>query len=233
MRTSWRRCVPSGSPSPSSISGRFRPGRASGSPPSSTIRRRPSECRLRATIRSSSRSTGPPGRRFRGTSYPFPMSAPWSSRQPMPASRSSSPPPCRRSSFASPSTGSTAASAISRCMPSRAVPLLVLAGFSLLTLIVLRPTLSEVAHTAPAFHGFVADALLLMWATSHVSRAFFADPLHLFEAGIYHPARHTLAFGDHMIGQALVGLPVWLATKNPVLEYNVLALASYALGAPA
>ena len=118
-------------------------------------------------------------------------------------------------------------------MPSRAVPLLVLAGFSLLTLAVFRPTLSEVAHTAPAFHGFVADALLLMWATSHVSRAFFADPLHLFEAGIYHPARHTLAFGDHMIGQALVGLPVWLATKNPVLEYNVLALASYALGASA
>ena len=118
-------------------------------------------------------------------------------------------------------------------MPSRAVPVLVLGGFSLLTLAVFRPTLSEVAHTAPAFHGFVADALLLMWATSHVSRAFFADPLHLFEAGIYHPARHTLAFGDHMIGQALVGLPVWLATKNPVLEYNVLALASYALGATA
>ena len=118
-------------------------------------------------------------------------------------------------------------------MPTRAVAVGVLAGFSLLTLLVFRPTLSEVAHTAPAFHGLVADALLLMWATSHVSRALFVDPLHLFEAGIYYPAHHALAFGDHMIGQALVGLPVWLATRNPVLEYNVLALASYALGATA
>ena len=116
-------------------------------------------------------------------------------------------------------------------MPSRSAAVLALAGFSLLTLLVFRPTLSEVAHTAPAFHGLIGDALLLMWATSHVSRTLFADPLHLFEAGIYYPAHHTLAFGDHMIGQALVGLPVWLATRNPVLEYNVLALASYALGA--
>src|SRR5206468_2979581 len=76
-------------------------------------------------------------------------------------------------------------------------------------------------------------ALLLMWATSHVSRALFSAPLHLFDAGIFYPLRHTLAFGDHMIGEALIGLPLWLATGNPLLEYNVLVLASYALGATA
>jgi hypothetical protein len=36
-----------------------------------------------------------------------------------------------------------------------------------------------------------------------------------------------------MIGQALVGLPVWLATGNPLLEYNLLVLLSYVLGATA
>jgi hypothetical protein len=72
-----------------------------------------------------------------------------------------------------------------------------------------------------------------MWVTSHVSRTLFRDPLHLFDAGIFHPLRRTLAFGDHMIGQALTGLLVWVTTHNPLLEYNVLSLASYALGATA
>src|SRR5262249_31687560 len=84
-----------------------------------------------------------------------------------------------------------------------------------------------------AFHGVADDALLLMWATAHVSRTLFVDPLHLFDAGIFHPARLTLAYSDHMIGQALVGLPIWLATGNPLLEFNVLVLASYVLRPPA
>src|SRR5204862_2241100 len=56
---------------------------------------------------------------------------------------------------------------------------------------------------------------------------------HLFDAGIFQPARLTLAYSDHMIGQALVGLPLWLATGNPLLEYNVLVLLSYVLGGAA
>ncbi len=106
-----------------------------------------------------------------------------------------------------------------------------LAGFGLLTLAVFRPTASELAHTTPVVHGGAADALLYMWATSHVSQALFTDPLHLFDAGIFYPCRYTLAGSDHMIGQALLGLPVWLATRNPLLEYNLLVLGSYALAA--
>ena len=108
-----------------------------------------------------------------------------------------------------------------------------LLGFTLLTAAVFRPTPSELAHTIPADRGRAADAVLLMWATSHVSHALLTEPLRLFDAGIFHPTRFTLACGDHMIGQAVVGLPLWLATRNPVLEYNALMLASYALAATA
>jgi hypothetical protein len=109
----------------------------------------------------------------------------------------------------------------------------VLAAYALLAVVVLRPTPWQLAHTAPAFHGVTNDALLLTWAMDHVSRTIFVDPLHLFDAPIFHPARLTLAYSDHMIGQALVGLPIWLATGNPLLEYNLLVLASYVLGGAA
>src|SRR5437879_8964580 len=173
-----------------------------------------------------------PGPRSRPGSVRSPTCGP-SSRSPLPrASRSSRIPPYARASCASRRAGRSGGSATSTSMRSSwRVVAAALGGFSLLTLAVFRPSPSELAHTAPAFRGNAADALLLMWATSHVSRAFFSAPLHLFDAGIFYPLRHTLAFGDHMIGEALIGLPLWLATGNPLLEYNVLVLASYALGA--
>lgn len=109
----------------------------------------------------------------------------------------------------------------------------VVGAYALLALAVLRPTPWQLAHTAPAFHGFANDALIYVWALAHVSRTLFTDTLHLFHAPIFHPAALTLAYSDHMIGQALVGLPVWLASGNPLLELNLLVLASYVLGGAA
>jgi hypothetical protein len=43
----------------------------------------------------------------------------------------------------------------------------------------------------------------------------------LFDAGIFYPARRTLAYGDHMIGEGLLGLPIWLTTHNPLLQFNL------------
>lgn len=121
-------------------------------------------------------------------------------------------------------------------MTTRAAPLrlgLALVVFTVLTLLLFRPTPSELTSTLPAAGGSSADALLLAWATSHVSQTLFTRPTALFDAGIFHPLRNALALGDHMIGEALLGLPIWLATRNPLLEYNLLSLASYVAGATA
>jgi hypothetical protein len=119
----------------------------------------------------------------------------------------------------------------------------ILAGFVLLTIAVFRPTPWEVAHTIPEVDGVVGDGLLYTWAIGHVSQTIFSRPSALFDGGMFHPATDTLAFSDHMIGQALLGLPVWWLTiaepfgphaaGNALLEFNLLSLASYALGATA
>jgi len=107
------------------------------------------------------------------------------------------------------------------------------AAYAIVACWTFRPTPSMLAHTVPAFSGIAGDALFLTWGMAHVSRSLLVDPLHLFEAGIFHPARHTLAYGDHMIGQGLLGLPIWLATHNPLLEFNLLTLGSFVLCATA
>ena len=117
-----------------------------------------------------------------------------------------------------------------------------LLGFVVLTLLVFRPTPFEVAHTVPVADGTVGDGLLYVWAIGHVSKTLLSRPWALFDGRMYHPTTDTLAFSDHMIGQAILGLPIWAFTVNPLggnavgnalLEFNLLVLASYALGATA
>jgi hypothetical protein len=55
------------------------------------------------------------------------------------------------------------------------------------------------------------------------------DPLHLFEAPIFYPARHALAFSEHMFVQSLMGAPLQWAGVSPVLIYNLLVWLGFAL----
>lgn len=48
----------------------------------------------------------------------------------------------------------------------------------------------------------------------------------VFEANIYFPAHHTLAYSDHLLPQALILWPLYALTHDLVLCYNVLLLAS-------
>lgn len=50
----------------------------------------------------------------------------------------------------------------------------------------------------------------------------------IFDARIFHPAADTLAYSDHLIPQALMVLPLFAVTRDPVLCYNVLLLLSLA-----
>src|SRR6185295_8884280 len=76
----------------------------------------------------------------------------------------------------------------------------------------------------------LADGYLTTWMLSWVSHALRTDPLHLFDANIFWPLGGTLALSEHLIAGALLIMPLDVARHDPVLNHNVLLLATFALG---
>ncbi|HSR31304.1 MAG TPA: hypothetical protein VLY63_12125, partial [Anaerolineae bacterium] len=73
------------------------------------------------------------------------------------------------------------------------------------------------------------DALLNVWITAWDGHQLLNDPLHLFDANIFHPYSRTLAYSELLLGNAVLALPITAAAGNPVLGYNVALLLSFVL----
>jgi hypothetical protein len=68
---------------------------------------------------------------------------------------------------------------------------------------------------------------ILGWDLGTISRA----PLDLltgraFDANIFHPARQTLAYSDHLLVVSLLAWPFYALTGSPVVAYNVVLVGS-------
>lgn len=68
------------------------------------------------------------------------------------------------------------------------------------------------------------DPLLNTWILHWDWKQTFHDPLHLYDANIFHPSRLTLAFSENLIGVAVFGFPLFFAGCSPVTVYSVLFL---------
>jgi hypothetical protein len=96
--------------------------------------------------------------------------------------------------------------------------------------------LLAVGHTwplarRPAVHSRVdnGDYLLNVWAVDWVARTLPVDPAHLFDANIFHPARLTLAYSEPLILQGTLAIPgAWLGL-SPILTFNLVLIAGFAL----
>src|SRR3954468_2867949 len=75
------------------------------------------------------------------------------------------------------------------------------------------------------------DAQLNEWIMAWVAHQLPRAPSQLFNANIFFPARHTLAFSEPLIVPALLGAPVAWAGGSPVLVMNLMVLAGFALTA--
>ncbi|MCL7452218.1 MAG: hypothetical protein M8467_04125 [Anaerolineae bacterium] len=73
------------------------------------------------------------------------------------------------------------------------------------------------------------DALLNVWITAWDGHQLLNDPVHLFDANIFHPYPRTLAYSELLLGNALLALPLTTITGNPVFGYNVALFLSFFL----
>jgi len=76
-----------------------------------------------------------------------------------------------------------------------------------------------------------ADLDLLVWILAWSAHALATDPLHLFQANIFHPAPDTLASSENLLGLAPLAAPLYWLTQNPILTYNVTVLVTLWLAA--
>ncbi|HVB37292.1 MAG TPA: hypothetical protein VND92_02100, partial [Vicinamibacterales bacterium] len=74
-----------------------------------------------------------------------------------------------------------------------------------------------------------ADTVLNEWILAWVAHQAPRDPLHLYDANIFYPARDTLAYSESMIVQGIMAMPLFAAGASPVLVYNLLLLAGFTL----
>jgi hypothetical protein len=91
------------------------------------------------------------------------------------------------------------------------------------TLALTWPLARGLAHDVPSDFG---DPLFTMWVMAW-------DATHLgpgwWSANIFHPHPLALAYSEHFLPQALQALPLYLATANPILGYNVVFLSTFVL----
>src|SRR5687768_6618025 len=78
------------------------------------------------------------------------------------------------------------------------------------------------------------DPFLNLWILGWGMQSWLADPIgvlsgRVFDANIFHPSAGTLTFSDHLLLQSLVLSPLYAATGNLALCYNVLLVGSLAL----
>ncbi len=73
------------------------------------------------------------------------------------------------------------------------------------------------------------DSLLNFWALGWSFHALATDARSLFDANIFAPRPDTLAYSEHMFGIIAFVWPVFVATGNLVLTYNVAILSSFFL----
>jgi hypothetical protein len=76
------------------------------------------------------------------------------------------------------------------------------------------------------------NAWILAWDADHIWRFLSGDFGALsgfWNANIFHPEPLTLAYSEHLIGQAIQIVPIYVLTGNIILSYNLLFLSTFVL----
>lgn len=105
-------------------------------------------------------------------------------------------------------------------------------AYSVLAIVLTWPLAAGLTRDVP---GDLGDPLLNMWILDWMAMGLIGlargamDLTDLWNANIFHPEPLALAFSEHLLGETLQILPVYLGTGNLILSYNLLFLSTFVL----
>lgn len=106
-------------------------------------------------------------------------------------------------------------------------------GYALLSAWITWPLVTRAGTSiAGDFGDPVFVAWVMAWVSDHLTAMLGGDLgawAAMWNAPIFAPETSTLAYSEHFIAQSVQALPVWWATHNPLLAYNVLYLVTMTL----
>jgi hypothetical protein len=102
-------------------------------------------------------------------------------------------------------------------------------GFALFAGLAIVQTWPLATNPARLSRNDNADTVLNEWILAWIAHQLANNPLRLFDANIFYPERHSLAFSEPLIVQSLLGAPLMWLGASPVLVYNLVLLAGLAL----
>jgi hypothetical protein len=108
------------------------------------------------------------------------------------------------------------------------------AGFGAIYLAACRVMLAPIVNFSQlrsASYG--GDARAFIWVLAWDNHVLLDRVPSLFEANKLFPLPNALAYGEHLFGISLFTLPVYWATRNPVLAYNIVWILAYLFTAAA
>ncbi len=101
--------------------------------------------------------------------------------------------------------------------------------FLLATLLFTWPVAAHISDGLADLWDAKFTAWILHWDFHQTLR----DPLHLFDASIFYPAKYALAFSEDLYGAALFGFPMYASGVSTLTAYNILFLLGMFLSAMA
>ncbi|MBA2442053.1 MAG: hypothetical protein H0V53_06560 [Rubrobacter sp.] len=96
--------------------------------------------------------------------------------------------------------------------------------YSLLAAVFTYPLVSNLDRVNGA-----GDPAVMVWSMAWISHAVTTDPAALYDANIFHPIENALAYTDLLLPSALFTAPLYLATGNALLGFNVVLLLTFVL----
>jgi len=96
-----------------------------------------------------------------------------------------------------------------------------------LAIVMTWPLATDLAHLGRTLPTD-ADGQYSIWNVAWVARTLIADPIHLFDANIFHPHKLTLAYSEANLLTGALGVPAYWLSRNPWLTLNLVLLFGFA-----